>query len=112
LLCVLDELVLQALLSRPSLFRVLYKAFRNEVLKKWGPTRIFQSRWILLNDLKKNFSLRFALVRWLSVSQLYGKNAKTPNINLAIILSLTFNKFRCHPIDGAHSSVPSILFLS
>lgn len=50
-------------------------------------------------------------MRRFAISYLKRENAKTPDVYLAIIGSLTLNEFGGHPIDGSNFGFSHILFL-
>ena len=52
--------------------------------------------------------LRFADIGRVSIGKLHGEDTITPNIDLGVIATFSFDKFGSHPADGADFARASI----
>jgi hypothetical protein len=76
---------------------VLLEAAINEVNKLGRPFPARNLRWVLVCDTVEDTVLLQIDVRGLTLGELNGKDSKTPNINLIVVLLFTFNHLGCHP---------------
>ena len=64
-----------------------------------------------MNDVEEHTRMVFRNVGWLAHGKLNRKDAERPDINLVIVLTATFNKFRGHPADRANFALATLLLL-
>ena len=49
-------------------------------------------------------------VRWIAIGHLVGEDAKTPDVDLAVIFFLSLDELRCHPADRAYATRAMLSF--
>jgi len=107
--CISQKLVLQELVCAPPLLRVLEEALCDEVLEDGGPA-LFDRGWGFLDDVHDHTVLRLADVGRVAISQLHCEDSETPDVDLGVVPSFTFNKLRGHPADSANLGRAGISF--
>ena len=97
------ELMLEKFRRRRPLVGVLDQALRDEVGEKWRPLAR-DRRWLHAHNVQYDLTLTLFDVRRVPIRQLVSEDAQTPDVNLAVILSLALDKLGCHPADGADAT--------
>lgn len=95
--------MLQELAGRWTSIRVLDQTLRHEFLKERTPLAGDRRRF-LLDYVQDNLALAFLDVGRITICELVGENARTPNVNFAVVPLLPLYQFRRHPTDSAHTA--------
>ena len=103
--------MLQEPFSRPALLGVLDETALNEIGELRGPLFGSNPRRVLIYDAEEgSLGLKLNEGR-LSLGQLESENAKTPNVNLGVVLLFTADQLWRHPAHGAHLGVSLVSFV-
>ena len=106
-----EEFVLEQFICTWSLLGVLGQALRHKILELSRPF-LLNRRWLVLQDVDNDTTLRFIDVGWVSVGQFHCENTETPDINFSIVASLSFDQFWSHPTDCTNFTRAYISLLS
>jgi hypothetical protein len=94
--------MVQQLIDRAALFRILHEARIRKITELCGPLRSIDLRRRVVCDIKQHTFLCLIYVGRLSLSQLYHEYAEAPDIYLFIVSPLTSYHLWGHPTYRAH----------
>jgi hypothetical protein len=96
--------VLQQVLGRRSLIRILDQAFRDEILELLAILSPFKSGSRHLRDLHEHLHWMFPRIGRFPVDQFYRRDPQGPDIRFEVVSRLLYHFWR-HPERRAHKRV-------
>ena len=104
-----DEFMLKKFGCRRSSLRVLSQALFDEIGEEGRPLAGYR-RWLQAHNVENDLALTLLDVRWIAIGHLVGEDAKTPDVDLAVIFFLSLDELRCHPADRAYATRAMLSF--